>query len=335
MSTSEQEQQPTIIYLEPELYIQSEYEESTNKSPIDLQNQPELPVSCSGWNNTYTAFHIDERLVVIEITATDTLVKIKYPWRSKPLHIHIIEHLCPVCDLYGNEFDKVSGHTIFVIFNDHILRIRLENRIFIHLEDRKLGSLFEECKTDFSFHISEPESSSFTIIEDERNERLRACLVLDETSWKKVELFEINLFRDDECIFTKRTDFFFRLPLNTKIEIAICNFSVSYVELHSIIDSNGKLTECLIKIPNHKSIDESDHVNPPIIVLTDSERCILAKIEQLERFQSFGFQIVAKIYGLEDDDDFPEIKSYVKDLLELNKYHTCHQDDSDPGSDSD
>ena len=320
MSTSEQEQQPTIIYLEPELYIQSEYEESTNKSPIDLQNQPELQVSCKGWNKTYTAFHIDKRLVVIEITSTNTLVK--------------IEHLCPVYDLYDNEFYEVSGHTIFVIFTDHILRIHLENRFFIHLEDRKLGSLFEECKTDFSFHISEPESSSFTIIEDERNERLRACLVLDETSWKKVELFEINLFRDDECIFTKRTDFFFRLPLNTKIEIAICNFSASYVELHSIIDSNGKLTECLIKIPNHKSIDESDHVNPPIIVLTDSERCILAKIEQLERFQSFGFQIVAKIYGLEDDDDFPEIKSYVKDLLELNRYHRCRCD-SDPGSDSD
>ncbi len=323
MSTSEQ-QRPTIICVEHER--DDRYEESSNQSPIDLQNQPELPVSCKGWNNTYTGYYIEERFVVIEITATNTLVKVEHPWQSKPLHVHIIEHLIYVCDGWNDDVLEVSGHTIFVIFTDHILRIRLENEISC--------SSFEECKTDFSFRISKPESSSFTMIEDERNERLRACLVLDETSWKKVELFEINLFRDDECIFTKTTEFFFRLPPNTKIEIAICNFSASYVELHSTIDFKEKLTECLIEIPNHDSLDESDHVNPPIIVLTDSERCILAKIEQLERFQSFGFQIVAKIYGLEDDDDFPEIKSYVKDLLDLNKYHRCRWD-SDPGSDSD
>ena len=162
MSTSEQkQQQPIIIYVEHE--CDDRYEESTNQSPIDLQNQPQLSVSCSRWNERYTAYYISERFVVIEITATNTLVKIEHPWRSKPLHVHIIEHLCRVYDIYDNEFDEVSGHTIFVIFNDHILRIRLENRIFIHLEDRKLGSLFEECKTDFSFHISVPESSSFTV----------------------------------------------------------------------------------------------------------------------------------------------------------------------------
>jgi len=331
MSTSEQ--QPTIICVEHE--HDTEYELNTSgQSPIDLQNQPQLPVSCSRWNETYTAYYISKRFVVIEITATNTLVKIEHPWQSKPLHVHIIEHLCPVCDYDGYEFEEVSGHTIFVIFNDHILRMRLENKTFIHLEDRKLVSSFEECKTDFSFRISRTESLSFTMIEDEINERLRGCLVLDETSWKKVELFEINLFRDDECIFTKRTEFFFRLPPNTKIEIAICNFSASYVELHSTMDFKEKSTKCLIEIPNHYSLDVSDNVNPPIIVLTDSERCILATIEQLERFQSFGFQIVAKIYGLEDDDDFPEIKSYVKDLLELNNYHRCGLD-SDPGSDSD
>ena len=333
MSTSEQQpQQPNIICLEPE--CDTEYEESTNQSPIDLQNKPQLPVSQKTYVETYTAYYISERFVVIEITATNTLVKIEHHWRSKPLHVHIIEHLIHVCDDWCDDDLEVSGHTIFIIFTDHILRIHLKNRIFIHLGDRKLGSSFEECKTDFSFRISEPESSSFTIIEDERNERLRACLVLDETSWKKVELVEINLFRHDECIFTKRTEFFFRLPPNTKIEIAICNFSASYVELHSIMEFKEKSTKCLIEIPNHDSLDVSDHVNPPIIVLTDSERCILATIEQLERFQSFGFQIVAKIYGLEDDDDFPEIKSYVKDLLELNNYHRCRWD-SDCGSDSD
>lgn len=331
MSTSEQKQQEqTIIYVEHE--YDTEYELNTSdQSPIDLQDQPKLPVSCKEWNETYTAYDISEKFVVIEIDSTDTLVKIEYPWRSKPLHVHIIEHLCPVCDYHGNEFDEVSGHTIFVIFTDHILRIHLENRIFIHLEDRKIGSSFEECKTDFSFRISPIEASSFRIVEDERNERLKACLILDETCWKKVELFEICLLNnDDECLFTKWKEIFFRLPPNiTKIEID-CDGSLVSLSL------TGKSTEFVIYIYYGKSDALDDYYASPIFLLNECERCILATSDQLDRFQRIGFEIVATIYvcPFEDDEDLPEIREFIKALLELNKYHRS-QWDSDCGSDSD
>ncbi len=332
MSTSEQKQQQqhTIICVEHE--CDTEYELNTSdQPPIDLQDQPELPVSCKEWNDTYTAYYIENRFVVIEITSTNTLVKIEHRWRSKPLHVHIFEHLRPVCDHDGYEFDEVSGHTIFVIFDNHILRIRLENRIFIHLEDRKLVSSFEECKTDFSFRISETETVSFRTIKDERNEHLRACLVLDQTCWKNVELFEINLFPDDECIFAKYKNIFFRLPPNiTGIEI---NLEDGYIILTmKLISQRG-----LLDFPIYIDFREDDDTDS-IFLLNNFERCILATHEQLDRFQKVGFESVATIsvHPWEDHDDFPEIQEFIRIMLEkLNKYHTCHQDDSDDGSDSD
>jgi hypothetical protein len=254
------------------------------------------------------------------------LVKIEHPRRSKPLHVHIIEHLCPVCDIYGYEFDEVSGHTIFVIFNNHILRIRLENEISGSL------SSFKECKTDFSFRISEPESSSFRIIEVERNECLRACLVLDETCCKKVELFDVCLFRDDECLFTKCNECFFRLPPNiTGIEISLED---GYVILTMKLISQRGLLEFPIYIDFREDDDDTDS----ILLLNNLKRCILATSDQLGRFQQIGFKSVATIsvHPWEDHDDFPEIQEFIRIMLEkLNKYHTCHQDDSDDGSDSD
>jgi hypothetical protein len=328
MSTSEQQQQPqpqpqNIICIENECDT-DEYELNTSdKSPIDLQNQPELPLSCRRWNYTYTAYHISKRLVVIEITATNTLVKIEHHWRSKPLHVHIIEHLCPVYDIYGNEFDEVCGHTIFVIFTDHMLRIDLENEISGSL------SSFKECKTDFSFNISEPESSSFRIIEDERNERLRACLVSDELCWKKVELFDVCLFRDDECLFGKMKENFFRLPPNiTEIEISLED---GYVILTmKLISQRG-----LLDFPIY--IDFRVNNGPDsIFLLNNLERCILATSDQLNRFQQIGFESVATISVCqwEDHDEFPEIQAFIEELLKLNEYPRSRED-SDYGSDSD
>jgi hypothetical protein len=152
---------------------------------------------------------------------------------------------------------------------------------------------------------------------------------LDELCWKKVELFQICLFRDDERLFSKIDEYYFRLPRNiTRIEI--CNFSTNYFELYLTIDSEGILTNHLLEIQNTtKSIDESDHDLDPIIILTYLERSILATIDDtLKRFQMMGFQNIAKIYGLED-------MPYVNDLLKLNKYIRNHRDDSDDGSDSD
>jgi hypothetical protein len=316
MNASEQKQQQTIICVEHE--YDTEYElNPSDQPPIDLVDQPELPVSCKEWNETYTAYYINNRFVVIKITSTNTLVKIKHPWQSKPLHVHIIENRCPVYNDW-----EVSGHTIFVIFTDHILRICLENEIS--------SSSFKECNTDFSFRISEPESSSFRIIEDDENERLIACLVLDETSWKKVELFKICLFRDDECLFTKTRENFFRLPPNiTGIEISLED---GYIILTMTLNSEGNSLELPIYIYNGKT-DDTDS----IFLLNNFERCILATHEQLNRFQKIGFESVATIsvHPWEDHDELPEIKEFIKVMLEeLNKYHRS-QWDSDRGSDSD
>lgn len=322
MSRSEQQKQQNIICVEYEWYNNDYKESTTVQSPIDQQHQPELPVSCKTWKYTPTAYDISNEFVVIKIDGIDTLVKINYPRRSKPLHVHIVEHLCSVYDYYGYESDQLSGHTIFVIFTDHILRIRLN----IDLDDEKFCSLFEECKTDFSFSISRIESSLFRIIEDERNERLKASLVLDETCWKKVELFEICLFPDGEGIFSKMREIFFRLPPNiTEIEINH-NSNCIYLSLTN---------KFLIFIFDGES-DALDDYYSPIFLLNDFKRCILAESHQLRRFQSIEFQIVATMYvrSFKDHADLPEIREFIKAFLELNKYIRNHEEDSDCGSDS-
>jgi len=322
MSTSEEEQ--NIIYIEHE--YDNEYRfNKNNQSPIDLQDQPELPVSCKKLDRTYNAVQISKRFVVIKINNKNTLVKIEHPHRSKPLHVHIIEYLHSLRDNDGNYFDDVCGIVAFVIFTDHILRIRLTNTYD--------SSSFEECKTDFSFRISETESS-FKIIEDDRDERLRVCLVSDEGCWKKVELFEICLLNnDDECLFTRWKKIFFRLPPNiTGIEI---DWENDYVVLTMTLNSEGNSLELPIYIYDGKT-DKTDDTDL-IFLLNECDRCILATSDQLDRFQRIHFDIVATIYvcPFEDHDDFPEIQEFIKVMLEeLNKYHRSRWD-SDCGSDSD
>jgi hypothetical protein len=208
--------------------------------------------------------------------------------------------------------------------------MHLENSIFIHLEDRKLGSLFKECKTDFSFRISRNEASSFRIFEDDENEHLRACLVSDELCLKKVELFEICLFRDDERLFGKMREKCFRLPPNiTEIEIDVDSNSVTLCLKENSIEFS-------IYIYYGKTDALDDYYASPIFLLNECERCILSTSDQLERFQRIHFDIVGTMYvcPFEDHDDLPEIQAFIKALLELNKYHRS-QWDSDCGSDSD
>ena len=322
MSTSEQPEQPNIIRVEHE--YNRRYEKSTNQLEIDLYNQPTIPVSQKTYvDETYDAFHNSEEFVVIRINGTNTLVIVEYPLQSKPLHIHIIEHLIHVCDDSYDDDLEVCGNTIFVIFNDHILRICLTNTSNV--------SSFKECKTDFSFRISRTESSSFTMIEDERNNRLRACLVSDETSWKKVKLFEICLFHDDERLFSNLNEYFFRLPPNfTVIETIFNYFDNNLITLYL----TGNSTNFEICIHYGKTI--FDYHASPIFLLNDYERCILATSRQLKRFQMIGFEIVATMYvcPFEDHDELPEIPKFINALLELNKYHRS-QLNSDRGSDSD
>lgn len=311
MSTRKKKQ--IIIYVE---YDDQYKESTTDQPPIDLQDQPELPVSCSRWNETYTAHLISYRFVVIEIDSKDTLVKVEYPLGSIPWHVHIIEHVC-------SESGDVSGHTMFVIFTDHILRIRLTT-----LEDD--SSLFVECKADFSFCIPETETVSFRIIEDEKNERLRACLVLDEHGCKKLKIFEFSLFRDDEHrLFTKTREIFFKIPPNfTGIEFSL---EEGYIMLTMTLKYNGKSTEFPINI----YFIEIDDPNL-IFLLNEGNRCILAKSRHLRIFQPMGFESVATISvcPFKNHREFPEMKECAKALLGLNMYPIALWNvDSDSDSD--
>ena len=137
------------------------------------------------------------------------------------------------------------------------------------------------------------------------------------------------LNNDDERLFTKWREIFFRLPPNiTEIKI---NHDSNYVCL-SLTEKSNKF---LIYIYDGKS-DALDDYYPPIFLLNDCERCILAKSDQLDGFQMIVFEIVATMYvcSFEDDDDLPEIQEFIKVMLELNKYHRSRWD-SDCGSDSD
>jgi hypothetical protein len=327
MSTSEkqQQQQLNIICVE---YNDEQYQESTtDQHPIDLKDQPQLGVSCSRCDEIYTAYYISNSSVVIQIDSTDRLVKIEYPLDSIPFHVHIIEHVC-------SEFDNVFGHTMFIFFRDHILRIRLTT-----LEDD--SSLFVECKADFSFCFPETETFSFRMIkddknEDEINEHLRACLVLDEHGCKKMKIFEFSLFRDDEHrLFTKTREFFFRISPNfTGIEFSL---EEGYIMLTMTLKYNGKSTEFSINI-YFIEIDEPNL----IFLLNEGNQCILAKSRHLRIFQQMGFESVATISvcPFKNLRKFPEMKECANALLGLNMYHTALWNvdsdlDSDCGSGSD
>ena len=74
----------------------------------------------------------------------------------------------------------------------------------------------------------------------------------------------------------------------------------------------------------------------PIYLLKDDDRCILATSDQLRRFRGMRFEIVATMYVCPFDlEEKPEINDFIEELLVLNKYHRCHQNDSDYGSDLD
>jgi hypothetical protein len=306
---------------------------------LHRQEQPQISVTENKCIGTYNATNTSNKFVVIEseIYSQNTLIIIEYPLESKPCHVHIIEHLCPEWEY--NEFDEVSDLTIFVIFHDHILRILLTNT--------SNGFTFKECKTDFSFSISMIEESSFeelsfTLLEDETRVHLRECLVVhlracllsDETSWKKVELVEIKLFSDDERLFTIKNPVYFKLP--RYIDFYCVDFdrtNSDIVNMCLIEKTNNTLFSVFIHYG--KTVFDYDAI--PIFLLQNYEgKCILVINDQLRRFQQIGFEIIATIYVCpfgEIGELKPEITDCIDNMLKfLNKYHRSRED-SDYGSD--
>jgi len=313
------------IYLEHEFGTER-YSTGIVDKYLYQQEQPQISVTEKIYIGTYNATNTLNKFVVIEseIYIQNTLVIIEYPLRSQPCHVHIIEHLCPEWD--GNEFDEVSGLTIFVIFHDHILRILLTNT--------SNGFTFFECKTDFSFRISMIEKSSFTLLEDETSVHLRACLVSDETSWKKVELVEIYLFCGDERLFTIRKPVSFKLPRDIDFDCVDFDYYNNDIVNMCLIEKTNN-TFFSIFIHYGKTVFDYDAI--PIFLLQNYEgKCILAINDQIDRFQKIEFEIIATMYVCplwEIGELKPEINDCIDNMLKvLNKYHRC-QLDSDYGSD--
>jgi hypothetical protein len=305
-------------------YGTNEYQLNTDaQSQIDLNDQPEWSISgIDECKATYIAYHISNQFVVILIDDKNTLIKIEHPQRSVLLHVHVVETLD----------DNI---VIFVIFTDHILRIRLTNTSDSYS--------FEECKTNFSFSIPPIQISSFRILLNDENQCLRVYLVLDETCSKKIVFYEITLMNDDERIFYMTSEVFFRLPPNM-IEIIINDDSYSLDDSTTMIslkiETKRKVVHALDRsnqlhiIINHEKEDYPSYSgitnygdDNKIFLLTKNERYYLVPFDKIERFRVRGFQIVATIkcetYRLFDDEEYsdPEIGNYFRSLMKLNKYH--------------
>ena len=270
----------------------------------------EISVSYTSYdcNRVYTVFSLLNTPNVVVISIINKYIKIEHPSSSNPLHVHIIE-------------DSDTIIVIFVIFNDHIFRIRSSLNIYGDFS-------FEECNADFSFNTLSIMSSSFTSIDDSRNELVRACFVLNQMCSRTVKACNIRLLNDDS-LFHIIDEFSIEFP--PCIEIKPFTDNETYIELCLTIESEGTQIEFSFEITS--PIPDPDDYST-IFILTNSEITILARIDELDQFQRIGFQIVGEIC-VPKYDEFPAIQVFVKDLLKLNNYHGCHQYDSGQGSDSD
>ena len=328
MSESEQEQQPTIIYVKYKDGTDKYQLNTDDQSEIDLNDQPRQLISGIELSKPYIAFHISKQFVVFCIDDdTNTIIKIEHPQRSVLLHVHVVE-------------TRDDNIVIFVIFTDHILRIRLTNT--------SDGYSFKDCKTNFSFSIPPIQISSFRILLNDENQCLRVHLVLDETCWKKFVFYEITLMNDDERIFYMTSEVFFRLPPNI-IEIIINPDSyylgdstmllLKIETKRKVVCASDWSNEIHITI-NHEKEDYPDDYSTmnfgdddKIFLLTKHKQYYLVPfdIDKLRRFQARGFQICATMkcesFGLSDDEEScdsgycdPEITKYIISLIGLNKY---------------
>lgn len=299
---------------------EKEYFFSPDKSPSYLQNSSELISKSSNSSNTDFIVRFDCNIILIKIDSQNTHVVIEnyYPL-STPVHVHTIAHQ--------------NDYTIFVIFDDHILRIRLENSEFV------------ECSTS-SFTISSEllqsiRQKSFSAINDGQN--LRACFVVDKDSFYQFESYNIGLENVGDRIFDKDNGFSFRIPAN------IANIQINGVRLEWMIKSKGKRTKFSISLFDGK--DDSNGVPLYLFaqngyyedprtqkIVKSCEGFHISKSDEIEEFEVLGFEIVATIYVHLLDKNTGHL---IEKLLNLNRYSGwCFPDsesefESEPESDSD
>jgi hypothetical protein len=243
-----------------------------------------------------------------------------YDSSSTPLHVHTIAHQ--------------NDYTIFVIFDDHILRIRLKNSEFV------------ECKTN-SFTISSELlqsiiKKSFSTINGGQN--LRACFVVDKGNFNQFESYNLLFENVGDRIFDKDNGFSFRLPVN------IANIQINGERLEWMIKSKGKRTKFSISLFDGK--DDSSNGVPLYLfaqngyyedprtrkIVKSCEGFHISTGHRIDEFERSGCKIVATI------DVHPLYKTtghLIQKLLNLNRYTGwCFPDseaefESEPESDSD
>ncbi len=309
--------------------VEKEYFPSPDKSPSYLQNSAELTSKSSNSSNTDFIVRFDCNTILIKIDSlsqnTHVVIENYYPL-STPLHVHTITH----------QNGEVSGYTVFVIFDDHILRIRLENSEFV------------ECATN-SFTISSVflesiKQKSFSAIDDGI---LRGCFVVDKDSFYQFESYNLGLENVGDCIFHKDNGFSFRIPAN------IANIQINGERLEWMIKSKGKRTKFSISLFDGKvdSLDDSKGVRLYLFAQTghyedprtrkivkSCEGFHISTSDEIDEFKELGFEIVATIYVHLLDKNTGHL---IEKLLNLNRYTGwCFPDsdaefESEPESDSD
>jgi hypothetical protein len=286
-----------------------------NQSDFDLGELFELPSKSS--NICYHDFFevsFNGNSIVIRIKPNTDVVIMNYHPSSTPLHVHTISHQ--------------NDYTIFVIFDDHILRIRLKNSEFV------------ECKTNTFYISSELLQSiikkSFSTING--GQILRACFVVDKGNFNQFESYNLLLDNEGERIFYKHKGFSFRLPAKiTNIEI-----NDTYINLEDddrnyiFLKWTRKSINCSISIVDRKV--DSFYVLKGVtrlFLIKEYEGFCISQTDKIPRFEMLDFETVATLHVyFSQEITIPE--GEIQRLLKLNSYCGWSiESDSEPDSDSD
>jgi hypothetical protein len=148
----------------------------------------------------------------------------------------------------------------------------------------------------------------------------------------QVELFQLDfIVNDDGRLFNEIIKAVFILPPTIGVIKISCDSN--FFALRLKIKSTQ--FQFQIYIYDGKSNELDDEADPTFILSHFEKKNILAKSDQLERFQLIGFQTIATMYIVPHDEyekTLETISNMTAELLELNEYQKCSQSNSDCGS---
>ena len=288
-----------------------------NQPDFDLGELFELPSKSSDNCLDFFEVFFNGNSIVIRIKPTNTdVVIMNYHPSSTPLHVHTITH--------QNEY------TIFVIFDDHILRIRLKNSEFV------------ECKTNTFYISSELLQSiikkSFSTIN--RGQILRACIFVDKGNFNQFESYNLLLENDGDRIFYKHEGFSFRVPAKiTNIEINDTYINLENEYNYIFLQWTRKSINWSISIVDRKVdsfYDSTDVIR--LYLIKEYEGFCISQTDKIPRFEMLDFQTIATLHVyFSQEITIPE--GEIQRLLKLNSYigwsiESDSESDSEPDSES-